>query len=114
MGVACEYKAKYTRGQAPAIESALGNNGTEPSKLSELNNNTSRLSSRRRSSARSSSEQVSDEQEPDDEITIREQYEEVSRIQILLQESVDSKYLEFSSGLQYVDTSELVCLDHFL
>jgi hypothetical protein len=78
MSVACEYKAKYTRGQAPAIESALENNGTEPSKLSELNNNASRLSSKRRSSARSSSEQVSDEQEPDDEITIREQYEKVS------------------------------------
>ena len=78
MGVACEYKAKYTRGQAPAIESAIQNHETEPSKPSELNKNTSHLSSKRRSSVRSSSEQVSDEQEPDDEITIREQYEKVS------------------------------------
>jgi hypothetical protein len=81
MSVACEYKAKYTRGQAPAIESALENNRTEPSKLPELNNNTSHLSSRRRSSARSSSEQVSDEQVPDNEITIREEYEKVSLAQ---------------------------------
>jgi hypothetical protein len=78
MSVACEYKAKYTRGQAPAIESVVQNHETEPSKLSELNKNTSRLSSRRRSSARSSSEQVSDEQEPDNETSVREQYEKVS------------------------------------
>jgi hypothetical protein len=78
MSVACEYKAKYTRGQAPAIESALENNETEPSKLPELNNSTSHLSSRRRSSARSSSEQVSNEKELDNELPIREQYEKVS------------------------------------
>jgi hypothetical protein len=79
MSVACEYKAKYTRGQAPAIESALQNHEMNQSKLPDLNNNTSRLAARRRPSARSSSEQVSDEQEPEDEMPIPEsQYENVS------------------------------------
>ena len=79
MSVACEYKAKYTRGQAPAIESALPNHETEPPNISGLSNDTSRLPSRRPSSARSTSEHVSDEQEPDDEMPIHEQqYDKVS------------------------------------